>query len=106
MQIGKNMTVENSGGSCSYYEVKVKFPTKENKEKYIAECNDIIHALDMNISEANIFKEIWRLAAARQGKQKKGNTTMRGWEKIKWMADTELSILKRKQEAKTSNDKQ
>ena len=49
---------ENSGGSCDYYKVKIKSPTTA-KEPYIAECNDVIEALNMTYAEANIFKELF-----------------------------------------------
>lgn len=60
---------ENSGGSVNYYKVKVNKPTTL-KNAYEAECNDIIEALNMNFAEGNIFKAIWRMAAARQGLSK------------------------------------
>jgi hypothetical protein len=31
----------------------------------VAECNDIIEALNMNYAEGNAFKAIWRSCAAR-----------------------------------------
>lgn len=73
---------ESSGLSCNYYVVDIKQPTSVGKP-YTAECNDIIEALQMNATEANIFKEIWRTSAAKAlGKQKAGNTYKRGAEKI------------------------
>jgi len=74
---------EESGGSCDYYRVDVSF-TFDGRDGYTAECGEIIEALQLNQYEANAFKEIWRMAAARQGKQKKGNTEVRGGEKIEW----------------------
>jgi len=41
---------------------------------YSAECNDIIEALGMNYAEGNVFKAVWRMCAARQGKSKAGYT--------------------------------
>ena len=62
--------------------VDIKQPTSVGKP-YTAECNDIIEALQMNATEANIFKEIWRSSAAKAlGKKKAGNTDRRGAEKI------------------------
>jgi hypothetical protein len=87
--------VEDSGGSCNYYQVDVMNPTTPsnnegehmNDATYTAECNDIIESLDMTYAEANMFKEIWRTAAARTlGKQKAGHTTQRGAEKIVFFA--------------------
>lgn len=65
---------EYTGGSSSYYRVKVDTPTTEGTAPYTAECNDIIEALDMNYAEGNVLKALWRRCAARQGKLKKGYT--------------------------------
>lgn len=89
-QINKDAK-EDSGGSCSYYSVDIKHPTSEqNLSKgvvYTAECNDIIEVLNMTYAEANMFKEIWRSAAARTlGKLKAGHSEVRGAEKIEFFA--------------------
>ena len=65
---------EYTGGSVSYYRAKVKRPTSGG-DPYEAECNDIIEALRMNYAEGNAFKALWRRAAARVGKSKRGYTT-------------------------------
>lgn len=65
---------EYTGGSSSYYKTYVANPTTQDTP-YTAECNDIIEALDMNFAEGNILKAVWRKAAARQGKKKKGYTS-------------------------------
>lgn len=62
---------EYTGGSVSYYKVRVGSPTSGG-EPYDAECNDIIEALGMSFAEGNAFKAIWRLCAARQGLSKRG----------------------------------
>lgn len=62
---------ENSGGSVSYYKVSIDKPTTL-PAPYEAECNDIIEALGMNFAEGNIFKALWRRAAARKGVRKGG----------------------------------
>jgi hypothetical protein len=76
-------TVEHTGGSSSYYKVLVVNPTTLT-EPYEAECNDIIEALEMNFAEGNAFKAVWRKAAARLGKQKKGNNALYDSEKIEF----------------------
>ena len=83
------MSIENSGLSCSYYEVHVKAPHlfHKGKQDYIAECGEIADALNLTTSESNIFKEIWRGATARLGKEKEGNSIIRSAEKIKFFAD-------------------
>lgn len=77
---------EDSGGSCNYYKVLIENPTTA-EEPYTSECNDVIEALDMTYAEANMFKEIWRSAAARTlGKLKAGHNEVRGAEKIEFFA--------------------
>ena len=60
-----------TGGSSSYYTLNVYKPTSGG-EPYMAECNDIIEALNMEYDVANVFKAAWRIAALRQGKGKLG----------------------------------
>lgn len=65
-------TAEYTGGSVSYYQVRITAPTSGG-DAYTAECNDIIEALGMNYAEGNAFKAIWRRCAARHlGKAKAG----------------------------------
>ena len=64
---------EYTGGSVSYYRVRIEHPTSKDMQPYTAECNDIIEALGMNYAEGNAFKAIWRRCAARTlGKAKAG----------------------------------
>lgn len=65
---------EHTGGSSSYYDVEVNGTQ--------IRCLDIIEALQMNYAEGNAFKAVWRIAAAKQGKLKKGNTMLYDAEKI------------------------
>lgn len=62
-----------TGGSSSYYTVKIVSTTTPYALPYTAECNDIIEALGMNFAEGNAFKALWRRAAQRTlGKRKAG----------------------------------
>ena len=64
---------EYTGKSVDYYKVQIKHPTTETNVPYLAECNDIIEALGMEYAEANVFKAIWRMCAAKNlGKKKRG----------------------------------
>jgi len=63
---------EYTGGKTSYYEVTITLPTKEGRAPYVAECNDIIEALNMTFAEGEAFKAVWRRAAARLGRRKAG----------------------------------
>ena len=58
-----------TGGSVGYYKVRVDRPTSGGAP-YVAECNDIIEALNMEYDVANAFKAAWRVAALRQGRGK------------------------------------
>jgi hypothetical protein len=82
---------EYTGGSSSYYMVEVKNPTTAGNPPYMAECNDIIEALQMDFAEGNAFKAIWRSCAARMGKQKKGHNSQYDWEKVKFFAERKLT---------------
>lgn len=67
-------TPEYSGGKTNYYMVDVISPVDERSDPYTAECQDIIEALGMDFNEGNAFKALWRRAAARLGKSKRGYT--------------------------------
>lgn len=72
-----------SGGSTNYYKVEIKNPTTA-KEPYMAECNDIIEALNMSFAEGNIIKAIWRMAAGRMNNGKPGTSYLYDAEKIEF----------------------
>ena len=86
---------ENSGGSCSYYEAEVYSVALDTTQK--VECKDVMTTLQLTHDEMNIFKEVWRSAAARLGKQKEGHTALRGAQKIKFFADENLARAKHSQ---------
>lgn len=65
---------EYTGGSVSYYTCSVTHPISDTADPYDAECIDIIDALEMTPNEGNAFKALWRRAAARLGKSKRGYT--------------------------------
>ena len=92
-QLLKDTAPENSGGSCSYYETDVYSVALDTTQK--VECKDVMTALQLTHDEMNIFKEVWRSAAARLGKQKEGHTALRGAHKIKFFADENLARVKR-----------
>jgi len=74
-------SVEHTGGSSNYYRAFVSSPTTL-PTGYTAECNDIIESLNMTFAEGNVFKALWRSAASRQGKEKKGNNARYDAEKM------------------------
>lgn len=77
-----NQTEEHTGGSSSYYDVRIKGQT--------ISCLDIIEALDMDFALGNIFKAAWRIAASRNGKKKKGNNEKYDFEKIVFFAERNI----------------
>lgn len=84
------MSEEHTGGSVSYYDVVIKESTNPDHQCEIPvtiSCNDIIEALDMNYAQGNAFKALWRIAAAKQGKCKKGNNTKYDAEKVVFFAE-------------------
>lgn len=83
-----------TGGKVNYYLAYVEAPQRESQAPYVAECEDIIEALELNFDEANIFKELWRGANARLNQGKKGHIPIYGAEKIHHYAGR---ILRREQ---------
>ena len=60
-----------TGGSNDSYRVVIN-GIIGNGIEYAAECTHIIEALGMTFAEGNVFKAVWRIAAARQGRSKPG----------------------------------
>lgn len=84
------MSEEHTGGSSSYYTVEVKNPV--HLDPYTAECIDLMEALNLTSHEANVFKSIWRRAAERQGKKKKGNNALYDAEKMVFFSNRILQL--------------
>jgi len=89
---------EHTGGSVNYYKVHVANPTTL-PEPYDAEANDIIESLGLTFAEGNLFKAIWRMAADRNGKKKKGNNSVYDAEKLVFFAERVLVQEKAKNES-------
>lgn len=90
------MGAVQSGGRVNYYLVQVQFPQREEQPAYQAECEDIIEALQMTFNEANIFKAIWRSAAARQDNGKVDHKALYDAEKIVHYGGRNLLYIQRK----------
>lgn len=73
--------VVSGGGNVDYYRIEVKHPKRPGIEPYIAECEDITHALGLTPEEFCEFKAIWRTATARLGCVKVGMDAVRDAEK-------------------------
>lgn len=88
-------TVELTGGRVNYYLASVNNPQREEQPGYIAECEDIIQALDMTFDEGCLFKALWRTAAARLGNGKPGQKAVYDAEKMVHYAGRILTKTKR-----------
>lgn len=97
LEMGKLQEAEHTGGSVNYYKVHVANPTTL-PEAYDAEANDIIESLGLTFAEGNLFKAIWRMAADRNGKKKKGNNSVYDAEKLVFFAERVLVQEKAKRD--------
>ena len=86
---------QNTGGLVSYYLAPVQYPQRTGQPAYVAECEDIIEALQMTFDEACEFKAIWRTAAARLGNGKGGHTELYDAEKRVHYANRSLRRARR-----------
>lgn len=99
VEIKGTLDPEHTGGSVNYYKVHVANPTTLDKP-YDAEANDIIESLGLTFAEGNLFKAIWRMAADRNGKKKKGNNSVYDAEKLVFFAERVLVQEKARNESK------
>lgn len=67
---------------ANYYQVDIPRPVDPDSTPYLAECADIIEALNMTFNEGEAFKALWRLAAARQGRVKAGGNPVYDADKV------------------------
>lgn len=83
-----------TGGLVNYYLAPVKHPQRPEQPAYVAECEDIIEALQMDFNEACEFKAIWRTAAARLGNGKPGQKALYDAEKRLHYAGRSVRFLR------------
>lgn len=95
IETGDNVT-PLTGGTSPYYSIEIASPTDPGKAPYVAECNDLIEALQMNFAEGNIFKALWRICAERLGKGKPGNTELYDAEKVAYFGERRLKQAKQR----------
>ena len=98
VEVVATLDPEHTGGSVNYYKVHVAHPTTL-PEAYDAEANDIIESLGLTFAEGNLFKAIWRMAADRNGKKKKGNNSIYDAEKLVFFAERVLVQERAKHES-------
>lgn len=95
------MTKQNklTGGSVGYYQANVTYPLNIDQPPYIAECGDIIDALELTFNEACEFKAIWRTATARMGTGKPNQKALYDAEKRVYYAQKCLKKYQREVES-------
>lgn len=82
---------EHSGGNVNYYLAEIPHPKR--LAPYVAECEDIIEALNMTFAEGSAFKAIWRSCAERTlGKLKRGGDSVRDAEKVIYYGGRMLAV--------------
>lgn len=86
-----DLSKELTGGSSSYYDIEL--------EGNPVSCIELIDELKLDWNEANMFKAIWRTAAARRGNGKKGQTDVYDAEKIVFFAARKLKEARRVNES-------
>ena len=75
-------TTALTGAHVSYYRCPIPNPCRPATAPYVAECDDLIIGLRLTFQEANVFKAIWRSAAARLGDGKPDHSAVYDAEKI------------------------
>lgn len=73
-----------SGLDGKHYELKITRPL--HGTPYTVECLDVIEALGLDFCEGELLKGLWRMAAARSGNGKPGNSRAYDAEKITFYA--------------------
>ena len=83
--------LEDNGKDGTYYDVTIDTWTHKRHHDHSHNvlsygsiqlcCNDIIEVLEMDYAVGNAFKALWRIAAARQGKMKRGGSRVYDAEK-------------------------
>lgn len=94
------MANELTGLRVNYYLAEIQYPQRETQIPYIAECEDIIEALEMTPDEGNIFKAVWRSAAARLGNGKPDHKALYDAEKMLHYAGRLIRRYKRQKATK------
>ena len=65
-----------------YYLVEVPKPAMPGLPPYVAECQDIIAALELTFAEGEALKALWRAARLRQGFGKPGASLDYDFDKV------------------------
>ncbi len=96
---------EKSGGNVNYYLVEVIRPKRPEFKLYVAECEDIIEALQMTFAEGCAFKALWRSCAARTlGKKKAGGDEVYDAEKLVYYSNRVLVARQRAVEPSVTDE--
>jgi hypothetical protein len=84
-----------TGGSSTYYKMKLTHNTTPELPDDWVECNDIIETLKMTFAEGNIFKAVWRIASSRLGNGKKNHKALYDAQKIVFFGKNMIQCLER-----------
>ena len=94
-------TITDSGKDGSYYDIAItqwthvrhEIASENSAKPGIHLClNDIIKVLGLTYAEGNVMKAVWRGAAARQGKIKRGHNALYDAEKAVFYARDILEL--------------
>lgn len=75
-----------TGGKSDHYQVQMMVHCGDGKPDIEVQfdCNDLIEELEMNFAEGEVFKAVWRKAAARLGKGKPGHQPLYDAQKVEF----------------------
>lgn len=87
-----------TGGKSDHYQVQVVVHCGDGKPDIEVQfdCNDLIEELEMNFAEGEVFKAVWRKAAARLGKGKPGHQPLYDAQKIEFFGKRMVTIHSKK----------
>lgn len=87
-----------TGGKSDHYQVQMMVRCGDGKPDIEVQfdCNDLIEELEMNFAEGEVFKAVWRKAAARLGKGKPGHQPLYDAQKIEFFGKRMVTIHSKK----------
>lgn len=87
-----------TGGKSDHYQVQMMVHCGDGKPDIEVQfdCNDLIEELNMTFAEGEVFKAVWRKAAARLGKGKPGHQPLYDAQKIEFFGKRMVTIHSKK----------
>lgn len=80
--MGTEKLIGAQQASFHYYLVEVPNPAMPGLPPYVAECQDVIAALELTFAEGEALKALWRAARLRQGFGKPGASLDYDFDKV------------------------